>query len=73
MNVNFFSEDGHHQCTSHREGDWIVFTCPECKGYERRYNWKTGEIKTQTGVDPSILHQGSFQPVGIEAAEVHPN
>jgi len=41
-------EETHH-CTSHREGDWIVWRCPQCDRYERRLNARTGEMKTQRG------------------------
>ena len=34
-----------HECTSHRAGDWIIFRCPYCPGYERRFNWLTGEMQ----------------------------
>lgn len=34
-----------HYCTSHRDGDWIVWRCPLCEGYERRFNWQTGEME----------------------------
>jgi len=41
-------EETHH-CTSHREGDWIVWRCPQCDRYERRLNARTGEMKTTRG------------------------
>lgn len=46
-----------HQCTSHREGDWIVWRCPHCNGYERRFNWVTNEMKVRNG-GSSALHTG---------------
>lgn len=36
-----------HSCESHLRGDWIIWTCPECEGYERRLNWRTGEMKAK--------------------------
>lgn len=48
----------HHQCTSHREGDWITWKCPYCRGYERKMNWKTGEMRLKTG-GSQALHSGS--------------
>ena len=41
-------EETHH-CTSHRDGDWIVWRCPYCEGYERKMNWRTGEMKVKRG------------------------
>lgn len=35
----------HHECVQYKEGDWIVLVCRTCKNYEKRYNWRTGEIK----------------------------
>lgn len=46
-----------HHCTSHRDGDWITWRCPQCTGYERRFNWRTGEMHIQRG-DTDILHVG---------------
>lgn len=48
--INFLHlpEDTHH-CTSHREGDWIVWRCPQCERYERRFNGLTGEMKVNKG------------------------
>ena len=54
-----------HNCECSREGDWLVFTCPECPDYERRMNWKTGEMHLKGG-DEMILHRGSFIPAGLE-------
>jgi len=41
-------EETHH-CTSYRDGDWIVWRCPHCERYERRYNGRTGEMKIARG------------------------
>lgn len=38
-----------HHCTSFVENDWIVWRCPHCSGYERRYNSQTGEMKIRRG------------------------
>ncbi len=37
--------NSHHECIRYREGDWIVLVCRTCKNYEKRFNWKTGEIR----------------------------
>ena len=46
-----------HKCTSSRSGDWILFTCPECPAYERRFNWRTAEMKVK-GSRPDVHHTG---------------
>lgn len=58
------SSEEQHACIGHKEGDWIIFTCPQCKGYERRINWKTGEMKSRVGDNP-VLHTGFHAPVEI--------
>jgi hypothetical protein len=67
MKIEFKSNDGEirHSCQSKQDGDWIVFTCPICRDYERRLNFKTGQMKTRTGENPDALHIGTFQPPGF--------
>jgi len=48
---------GTHVCTSFRDGDWAVFRCPLCEGYERRINVRTGEIKGRNG-GSAVCHTG---------------
>lgn len=56
-----------HNCTSHREGDWVIWKCPYCSdprsewytNYERRVNLKTGEMKAK-GVN-DFTHSGLNQ------------
>lgn len=48
ITFNGLSEETHH-CTSHREGEWVVWRCPLCDRYERRFNAKTGEMKINRG------------------------
>lgn len=57
MNIEFPIENSHH-CTSHIEGDWIVWRCPICPDYERRLNVKTGKMTVKKG-DTEVRHQGS--------------
>lgn len=54
--------EGQHPCIGHREGDWIIFTCPICKGYERRVNWKTQEVRVRK-YGSGFSHFGSSAPV----------
>lgn len=67
MNLKLEINDGElrHNCQGHQEGDWLVFTCSLCKDYERRINYKTGEMKTRAGENPEMLHIGTFQPEGL--------
>lgn len=76
MNINFTREDTPtvgHLCTAHREGEWIVYTCPHCPTYERRIHLPTGHMLVQGGSNPHIQHQGSFSAVALNAAVVLPN
>ncbi len=66
LNFNAASETPRHTCTSKRQGDWIIFSCPLCPGYERRMNLQTGAVTVQDGNDPYILHEGFFVPAGLE-------
>ncbi|MEO6038644.1 MAG: hypothetical protein ABIQ93_09545 [Saprospiraceae bacterium] len=47
-----------HQCTSHRQGDWITWRCPHCNSYERRYNFVTGEMQIKRG-NSTAQHTGA--------------
>lgn len=54
-----------HACQSRVEGDWIIFTCPDCPDYERRYNYKTKEMQVKhASVD--INHVGQFIPALLQ-------
>lgn len=44
MQIEFNGLQNVHQCTSFRLGDTIVWKCPLCIGYERKYNLTTGEM-----------------------------
>lgn len=56
-----------HQCTSHREGNWTIWRCPQCQGYERRFNWVTNEMRVRTG-GSEALHSGmNTQSQNMEA------
>ena len=48
----------HHICHGRREGDWIVYSCPECD-YEMREHWETGEMQVRN-VKMDIRHSGSY-------------
>ena len=56
-----------HKCTSVRDGDWIIYHCPKCWDYERRFNWRTGEMKTRN-IKANINHTGTH--VSMEYLDV---
>lgn len=58
-----------HHCTSHREGDWMVWRCPHCADYERRMNWQTGEMHIRRG-QSAAQHTGvSTRSQNMEALQ----
>ena len=67
QNIDFGSLDDLKsiKCTSFQEGDWIVFKSPVYPDYERRMNWKTGEMKVKNDrID--VLHSGSYVPEALK-------
>lgn len=50
-----------HVCQSYRNGDWIVFYCEQCADYERRLNWRTGEMKVKNH-KAEVRHSGFYAP-----------
>ncbi|MFN0037477.1 MAG: hypothetical protein ACKVUS_20645 [Saprospiraceae bacterium] len=59
-----------HHCTSHRDGQWIVWRCPHCERYERRFNWNTGEMRI-TRSDSNAQHTGMSTSVQNMQALTH--
>lgn len=74
LNINF--DPGEvveaHECTAHRVGDWIIYRCEQCPEYERRYNWRTGEMKVRHS-KKQCLHKGSYFPEEYENAFINTN
>jgi len=66
FDIKFPSIEG-HTCLSARDGDWTIFTCPFCEGYERRINWRTQEMKVIND-RPDIQHSGSYFPTEYSEA-----
>ena len=68
MQVSFPSNDSgaRHRCEARRFKNWVVFTCPQCPGFERRIDLETGAMHTRPGADPYVLHEGFYVPVGLE-------
>ena len=62
-NVDFGTPAGpqQHVCDANQEGDWIVFRCPLCKDYERRINWRTGEMEAKNQ-SAFVSHSGKHCP-----------
>lgn len=75
MQIQFNSESemSRHSCNARRDGDWAIFTCPLCPGFERRMNLRTGAMRVQEASDASALHEGFFVPVGLEQSNSLPN
>ena len=57
----------HHECTSTRDGDWIVFRCRRCPDYERSVNWRTGASQARN-VRPDMRHSGHHVPLEYQAS-----
>lgn len=70
INFDMNSEQYSHKCSAYRDGDWIVFYCPRCYGYERKINWRTGETKSKN-VTNDIRHSGEYFP--IEYRQIYEN
>lgn len=51
MQIEFNGLKDVHQCTSFRQGDTIIWKCPLCIGYERRYNLRTTEMVVKGKTD----------------------
>lgn len=56
-----------HLCQSYRTGDWIIFYCEQCGDYERRLNWRTGEMKVKNA-KAEIRHTGFYAPEEYKSA-----
>ena len=61
-----------HTCEGRREGEWLIFECPQC-GYVRQWNQTTNEMKVTEQGNPMVLHNGMFQPVGLQLETYNPN
>lgn len=59
MTINLTSEKETHNCTSYKDGDWVIFKCPICLQYERKMNLINGKMKTK-GSSDNILHTAMF-------------
>ncbi len=67
-------EAAYHACESRREGQWLIFTCPKCPHYERRFNYHTGEMQVlEAAPDPAIRHVGTYSPPALEQGQFNPN
>ncbi len=60
-----------HLCEVKKEGDWLIFTCPECD-YERRIHRFSGKMKVRQGA-PNALHRGQYRPVGLDFSSLIAN
>lgn len=58
-----------HTCESWYEGDWVFFHCQEC-AFQRKLNWKTGELVLLKAGDVNALHSGQHIPVQTRPQEL---
>lgn len=72
IKFNHSSDAEVHECESYREGDWIIFRCPLCRDYERRMNWRTGEMKVENSTE-NITHSGQYYPPELISAFLNVN
>ena len=59
-------EKGKHKCYGERKGNWVIFRCPLCPDYERRMNFKTGEISSKYDKNNYNLHNGFYIKPGLD-------
>ena len=59
-----------HRCEGYKEGDWVIFTCNKCAGYERRMNLRTREVQVKHPRD-HVKHTGFY--VSPLARSIHAN
>lgn len=59
INFDSFEDVEQHECSAIRDGDWIIYRCSKCRDYERRYNWRTGQMKTR-GQNLYVRHKGVY-------------
>ncbi len=60
MSSTVWSNSKHHECQGFRQGEWIIYRCPQCN-YEMRDNWRTGELKVNNPKH-DIRHSGNYFP-----------
>ncbi|MCB0635189.1 MAG: hypothetical protein KDC54_01150 [Lewinella sp.] len=75
VDIQINNPDGReiHGCESRQEEGWIIYSCPECPDYERRFHLATGKM-TVTGIVPEgPLHLGNYTPPALDEELIHPN
>jgi hypothetical protein len=73
FDINFSGNPSTHQCEQRIEGDWVIFTCPICKDYERRINLKSKEMQVYGSEGNPHLHRGTFIKPGFENLQCNLN
>lgn len=64
--LKFDENELKHTCEVTQEGEWAIFRCPLCDDYERRIHLVTGEMKSNIGINNTILHNGVMLPFGLQ-------
>jgi hypothetical protein len=54
-------DEATHKCEARVDGEWVVYTCPLCPGYECRIHATTGQL-TRRGGYAAIRHSGIYAP-----------
>lgn len=73
MHFELNSEDlEKHVCQSSRQGDVLIFKCPDC-GYIRHWDQKTHQIRLVNKGNENALHSGFYEPVGLQMNNMNPN
>ena len=61
-----------HNCDSRRDGDLLIFECPQC-GYHRVWNLETNKMHLIDAGDENVLHNGWHEPTGLQSDKYNPN
>ena len=60
MEINLSQSSESHECTSHADGDWIVYRCPLCIDWEMMQHSKTGRmIRSEIAQVSLVPHHGA--------------
>jgi hypothetical protein len=71
--LKFDENELKHTCEVTQEGEWAIFKCPICDDYERRIHLITGEMKSNIGINNTILHNGMMMPFGLQPKSFNTN
>ena len=64
--ITFGTTKNQHICTTTKQGDFIIYKCPLCNDYERRFNTKTGAMSVKCDKGNRNLDSGSYVKAGLD-------